>query len=63
MTVRPVPDVGNLRARALASRLNYLEAVDRYACNPSPELRRRVTQHKRVYYELMDAATIAETPV
>jgi hypothetical protein len=63
MTVRLVPDVGNLRARAIAAKLNYLEAVDRYAFNPSPELRRRVTQHKRVFHELMDAATIAETPV
>jgi hypothetical protein len=63
MTIRSVPDVGNLRARALAAKHNYLEAVDLYAFKPSPELRRRVTQHKRVYYELMDAAIIAETPV
>jgi hypothetical protein len=63
MSVRLVPDVGNLRARAFAAKLNYLEAVDLYAFNPSPELRRRVAQRKRVFRELIEAATIAETPV
>ena len=59
----PLPDVGVLRARALAAKQNYLEAVDRYATKPTPELERRVAQHKRVFRELLDAATIADTPV
>jgi hypothetical protein len=58
-----MPDVGMLRARALAAKFNYLEAVERYADKPTPEHERRVAQHKRLFRELMEAATIADTPV
>jgi hypothetical protein len=63
ITRRPVPDVGNLRARALAAKQEYLLAVDLYAFDPSPELWRLVVRWKRIYRELTDAAMIAETPV
>jgi hypothetical protein len=63
ITLRQVPDVGNLRSRALAAKQEYLLAVDLYAFDPSAELWRHVVQWKRVYRELTDAAIIAETPV
>jgi hypothetical protein len=56
-------DVGTLRAYALGAKLNYLEAVERYATKPTPELERRVAQHKRVFRELLEAVTIADTPI